>query len=146
MECYNNRISRFNPETKPLKIIFDSNAFFVQLQFKIDIFEELKTLLNLKFEPIVLSSIRKELEKLAKDAAPKKRKNAIYALHLAERCKVVETNKQSGSADDAIIKMAREWKTPVFTNDKQLRKRLRDINVPVIYVRRKALLEIDGRI
>lgn len=146
MERSNNRLSRLHSETKPLKIIFDSNAFFVQLQFKIDIFEELKTLLNLKFEPIVLSSVRKELERMAKNATPKIQKDAIYALRLAERCKIVEVNKQSGSTDDAIIQIAREWKTPVFTNDKQLRKKLRDINVPVIYVRRKAQLEIEGRI
>ena len=146
MECYNNMISNFNPQTKPLKIIFDANAFFVQLQFKLDIFEELKTLLNCNFEPIVLVSIRKELEKLAKNSTPKIRKSAIYALQLTERCKVVEVNKQLGSTDEAIVKIAKEWKTPVFTNDKQLRKKLRDINVPVIYVRRKAQLVIDGRI
>jgi rRNA-processing protein FCF1 len=34
----------------------------------------------------------------------------------------------------------------VFTNDRQLRNRLRDINVPVIYVRQKSRLEIDGRL
>ncbi|RLI16819.1 nucleotide-binding protein, partial [Candidatus Bathyarchaeota archaeon] len=34
----------------------------------------------------------------------------------------------------------------VFTNDRNLRKRLRNINVPVIYVRQKSRLEIDGRL
>jgi len=132
---------------KTLKIILDSNALFVPLQFKIDIFEELKTLLNMNFEPVLLSPIRRELEKLAKEGPPKMRRNAAYALQLAEKCKLVEVSDEFvGSHDDAIIEVARQWNSPVFTNDRQLRRRLRNINVPVIYVRQKARLEIDGRI
>ena len=131
---------------KALKIILDSNALFVPLQFKIDIFEEFKMLLKKKFEPVLLSPIRRELEKLAKEGSPKMRRNASYALKLAEKCKLVEVNGNFvGSPDDLIIKVAREWNCPVFTNDRRLRKRLRDINVPVIYVRQKARLEIEGR-
>ena len=50
------------------------------------------------------------------------------------------------STDDVIVKVAQAWGSPVFTNDRQLRKRLRDISVPVIYVRQKSRLEIDGLI
>jgi len=60
-----------SPESKPikepLKVILDSNALFVPLQFKIDIFEELEKLLNMKFELILLSPIRRELENLAEN-------------------------------------------------------------------------------
>lgn len=130
-----------------VKIILDSNALFVPLQFKIDIFEELKRLLNMNFELVLLSPVRRELEMLAEKGSPKMCKNISYALKLAEKCKLVEVNeKTAASTDDIIVKTAQEWKSPVFTNDKQLRKRLRDINVPVIYVRQKSRLEIDGMI
>ena len=130
-----------------LQVIFDSNAFFVPLQFKIDVFEELRTRLNMKFEAVLLSPIRRELEKLANDSAPKHRKEAAYALRLAKKCKLIDVDKQfSGPPDDVIAKAAEEWKSVVFTNDGQLRKRLRNINVPVIYVRQKSRLEIDGRL
>jgi len=140
-----------SPETKPakktLKILLDSNALFVPLQFKIDVFEELKMLLNRNFELVLLSPIRRELEKLAEKGSPKTRKNAYYALKLAEKCRLVEVNEKFvDSPDDVIVQMAREWNCPVFTNDRQLRKRLRNINVPVIYVRQKSRLEIDGMI
>jgi hypothetical protein len=136
-----------SPESKPLKIILDSNALFVPLQFKIDVFEELKKLLNMKIELILLSPIRRELEKLAEKGSPKMRKNASYALKIAEKCKLIELDEKTAGSfpDDVIIKVAREWKSPVFTNDKELRKRLRNINVPVIYVRQKSRLEIEGR-
>ena len=140
-----------SPESEPikkrLKVILDSNALFVPLQFKIDIFEELRKLLNMKFELILLSPIRRELEKLAENGSPKMRKNASYALKMAEKCKLVELDEKiaGSSPDDVIFQVAREWKSLVFTNDRELRKRLRNINVPVIYVRQKSRLEIDGR-
>jgi len=132
---------------EPLKIILDSNALFVPLQFKIDIFEELKTLLNMNLEFILLSPILDELKLLAAKKSPKMRKNASYALKLTEKCKLVNVDRDFfGSPDDAIVETARRWNSAVFTNDRQLRKRLRNINVPVIYVRQKSRLEIDGRI
>jgi hypothetical protein len=132
---------------KTLRIILDSNALFVPLQFHIDIFEELKTLLKMKFEPVLLSQVQKELEKLAEERSPKMRKNASYALKLAEKCKLVHVKEENASSpDNVIVEAAREWKCPVFTNDRKLRKRLRNINVPVIYVRQKSRLEIEGRI
>jgi rRNA-processing protein FCF1 len=130
-----------------LKVILDSNALFVPLRFKIDIFEELKTLLKRNFELVLLSPVKQELEKIAEKGPPKMRKEASYALKIAEKCKLIETSMQiAGSPDDAIFQVAREWKCPVFTNDRELKKRLRDISVPVIYVRQKSRLEIDGRI
>ncbi len=140
-----------SPEFKHIKktsrIILDSNALFIPLQFRIDIFEELKVLLNKKFELILLSPIRQELQKLAEKGSPKMRKNASYALETAEKCKLVELEGDYAgfSPDDAIFQMAREWGCSVFTNDRELRKRLRNITVPVIYVRQKSRLEIDGR-
>jgi len=132
---------------KALKIILDSNALFVPLQFKVDIFEELKTLLNMKFELVLLSPILKELELIAEKGSPKMRKYVSYALKLAEKCAFFEVyEKNAGSPDDVIAVVARKWNCPVFTNDRELRKRLRNINVPVIYVRQKSRLEIDGRI
>ena len=133
---------------KTLKVILDSNTLFIPLQFKIDIFEELKMLLNAKFEPVVLSPIRRELEIIAEAGSPKMRKLASYALKLAEKCVFfeVEKGKNVCSPDDIIVEMAKKWNCPVFTNDRELRKKLRNISVPVIYVRQKSRLEIDGRI
>ena len=128
-----------------LKIIMDSNAFFVPVLFKIDIFNELAKLLKRSFEPTLLSPIKSELERIAEKASPKMRKEAMYALKLAEKCTYVEVSiSTSTQTDDIIVKKAKEWNSPVFTNDSQLRKRLRDISVPVIYVRQKSRLEIDG--
>jgi hypothetical protein len=131
---------------KKLKVILDSNALFAPLQFKIDIFEELQTLLSMKFETVLLSPILKELETIAEKGSPKMRKWASYALKLAEKCVFLEVEEKACSPDDAILEVARKHNCLVFTNDRALRKRLRNISVPVIYVRQKSHLEIDGRI
>lgn len=130
-------------DKRKIKVILDSNAFFIPIQFNIDIFEELKNLLKRNFEPILLPQVKKELENMFEKGSPKMRREAAYALKMAEKCKLVETE-INGSADDVILEMARRWRSPVFTNDKALRKRLRNIRVPVIYLRQKSRLEIDG--
>jgi len=134
-------------ERETVKVILDSNALFVPLQFKIDVFNDLNRLLKRSFELILLSPVKRELEILAGKGSPKMRKNASYALKLAEKCKYVEVETPASAlTDDTIVKIAKEWKATVFTNDRQLKKRLRDISVPVIYVRQKSRLEIDGMI
>ena len=130
-----------------LKVILDSNALFVPLQFKIDIFEELKQLLNSNVEFVLLSTVKNELELLVAKDSPKISHEAIFALKLAKKCKLVPIeNDEKLTADDAIVKVAKSWNSPVFTNDRQLKKKLRDISVPVIYVRQKSRLDIDGMI
>ena len=130
-----------------LKVILDSNALFVPLEFKLDIFVEVEHLLNRNVDFVLLSPVKRELELLATKDSPKIRRQAVYALKVAEKCKYVAVDEgEKLSTDDVIIKVAKAWNSPVFTNDRQLRRKLRDISVPVIYVRQKSRLEIDGLI
>jgi uncharacterized protein len=132
---------------EPMKVILDSNALFAQLELKIDIFEETKLLLNRNLDFILLSPVKHELEVLADKDSPKTHREALYALKLAEKCRLVAVeNSEKLSTDDLIVKVSKAWNSPVFTNDRQLRKRLKDISVPVIYVRQKSRLDIDGLI
>ncbi len=132
---------------KPPRIILDANALLIPVQFNIDIFEELKNLLNRNFEPVVLSPTRQELERISVEGSPEMRKKARYALGLAEKCTFLEAQQgKETPTDDLIVQVASKHKYAVFTNDRQLRNRLRDINVPVIYLRQKSRLQIDGRL
>jgi len=134
-------------EEEKVKVIFDSNFLFVPSQFQLDIFEELANLLNQRFDPILLSSTQKELQKLAKEGSPKTRQQASLALKIAEKCRVVHVEKGlKETDDDVIVRMAAEWKCPVATNDQELRKRLRKLGVPVIFLRQRSRLELDGTV
>jgi rRNA-processing protein FCF1 len=130
-----------------MKVIIDTNALFVPLQFKIDIFAELERVLNRNFELVLLSPVKRELETLVQKSSSKKGRNAAFALSLAEKCVYVKVpEKKEEPIDDAIVRVSKAWNALVFTNDKLLKRKLRDISVPVIYVREKARLEIDGLI
>ncbi len=130
-----------------VKVVLDSNFLFVPSQFNLDIFEELANLLNQRFEPILLSSTLKELQGLAESASPKKRKQALLALKLAEKCRAVAVEKGSRETyDDVIVRVAAEWKSPVATNDRELRRRLRDLGVSVIFLRQKRRLMLEGAV
>ena len=134
-------------KTQALKVILDSNALFVSLELKIDVFEEVRRLLCRNVEFILLSTVKRELEMLATKESTKIRREANFALKLAEKCKYVPVSNDEGlSTDDAIVEVAKNWKAPVFTNDRVLRGKLRDISVPVIYVRQKSRLDVDGLI
>jgi rRNA-processing protein FCF1 len=140
-------VSVSTKRNEALKVILDSNALFVPLEFKLDIFVEVEHLLNRNVDYVLLSPVKRELELLATKDSPKIRREAVYALKVAEKCKYVAVDEgEKLSTDDVIIKVAKAWNSPVFTNDRQLRRKLRDISVPVIYVRQKSRLEIDGLI
>lgn len=131
---------------QPLKVILDSNAFFTSIEFKIDIFEETRLLLNRNIDFILLSPVKRELEFLAAGDEPKTRRQASFALRLTEKCVLVAVENKGEATDDVIVRVAKSWNAPVFTNDRALKVRLRDISVPVIYLRQKSRLVIDGLI
>ncbi len=70
------------------------------------------------------------------------------ALELAQRCthfKHEPIDPPSKNVDDIIIHLAKQQKNwIVATNDRELRKKLREHQIPVITLRKKAILSIDG--
>jgi rRNA-processing protein FCF1 len=127
------------------KIILDSNFLLVPSQFKLDIFEEIMNILNQNYEPIALSTTIDELRSIAERGAPKLQKQAEMALKFAEKCDLINVDRKHGETnDDVIIRMAKQMKCLVATNDSELRKRLRNISIPVVYVRQKSRLELEG--
>ena len=130
-----------------VKVILDSNFLFLPSQFRIDIFTELVNLLNQRLEPILLSVTHEELRKVADTCSPKMRQHALLALKFAEKCRIVNVERDSKETnDDVIVRVAKQWSCPVATNDQKLKRRLRNTNVPVIYLRQKSRLELDGNI
>jgi len=128
-----------------VKVILDSNFLFIPSEFRIDVFEGLESLLGQRVDPILLSQTYQEIRKIAEESSPKIRQQASLALEIAEKCCIVQVEKDfKETCDDLIVRVAKEWRSPVATNDRTLRRRLRNINVPVIYLRQKSRLEMEG--
>ena len=129
----------------PIKLILDVNFLFIPSKFRIDIFEQLERLVNQRFEPVLLSPTLRELQIMAERGSPSMRKQASLALSLAKKCRQIKAERKTGeTSDDVILRMAVEWKSPVATNDRELRRKLRDRDIPVIFLRGKSRLELEG--
>jgi hypothetical protein len=121
-----------------LKVIVDTNGLMVQAQFGVDIFDELARLGY--DECLVPSAVIDELKMLEDKLRGKDKIALTVAVCLSKRCRSVEA---PGKADDVILGLAKELNAPVFTNDGQLRKRLRDEGIRTIFLRSKHKLDID---
>ena len=130
-----------------VKVILDSNFLFVPLQFQIDIFREIEEVVNGKVEFIVLSTTIEELKKIISKGGDKLSRQAFFALELAKKCKVFEVKRlPRESNDDVIARVAKKFKCAVATNDRTLKRMLRNMGVAVIYVRERSRLEMEGTI
>ena len=135
------------PKRQGVTVILDSNFLFIPRQFGVDIFEELQRLLEGLVRGVVPSPVVEELRLLRQEAKPSRRREIDFALALADHCELVEEQVEHGeTVDDAIVRLAIRWRCPVATNDAHLRRRLRAEGLPVIYLRQKAYLDVEGAI
>ena len=131
------------PRRPPVRVILDANFLFLPVQFHIDIFEGIAALLCRRVELVLPSPVYEEVVR----AARRYRGPERLAAELARKCKIVEVERLPGeSVDDLIVRLAREWRCPVATNDARLRKRLRREGVPVIFLRGLGKLDMDGEL
>jgi rRNA-processing protein FCF1 len=120
-----------------VKVLLDTNALMVPEQFGVDIFSEM---LRLGYvECLVPGPVLRELRYLTERADKGLDKLAArVGLGLAERCKVISSGED---ADLALEDLAIREKAAVFTNDKELKKRLIRRGITVIYLRQGRYLE-----
>lgn len=121
-------------------VILDSSAVIMCFEFSIDLEKELTRLLG-SYHIVVPSSIIGELEFLSKKGAGNKKIKAKASLKLVENYETVVVDEKN--ADDSLIILAKRMNGVVVTNDKELRKRLRDASVSVVFLRAKKKLMME---
>lgn len=130
-----------------VKVVLDSNFLLLAPIFRGDVFEEVDSLIGRRTEKIVLKPVHHELKRLSKEGDLKTRKQAETVLTIIERgaLRVVEVDlRPSETVDELIARVAVLWKCLVATNDRELRKRLVNSGVPVVYLRQRNRLEVRG--
>jgi len=120
-------------------VIVDTNALMMPSQKGIDLENEVTRLVG-KCEITVPSIVVEEINNLAHRKG-KIRNAARVAQNLMKRFRIVKT---SGAGDQGILEYARKIQGIVVTNDKELKKELKDIQIPVIYLRGNNHLELNG--
>lgn len=109
----------------------------------VNIFRELDRIVDQKYELFVPEVVIGELENLKENGTSSEKKAAKVATQLAARAEKIPSQK---TADEEILRLAEGGNCAVATNDRNLRKRLRERGIPVIYLRQRTHLEIEGSI
>jgi rRNA-processing protein FCF1 len=122
-------------------VILDCSAIMMCFEFSIDLEDELIRLLG-KYHIVIPKTVIEELEILSKQGRGKKKRNAKPALELVKRYDIKELP-TSKKGDDAVLHYAEELSGIVLTNDLNLKKRLRELSINVIYLRGKKRLDIE---
>jgi rRNA-processing protein FCF1 len=129
-----------------LTILLDTNFLLVPAQFGVDIYAELNRIISQKFELVIFQGILEELKEISKKSM-KHQKQVQIALKLADQCKKLDIDMKkikSQEIDEIIFELATQNNWLVATNDRALRKKLRAHLVPVIILRKRAVLSIEG--
>lgn len=119
------------------KVAVDTNMLLYITSHKIDVFAEIKKSLgNVIF--IVPQSVCDELGKLKKvNINRAKQVNIAEQLMKKNKAKII---KLSDDADNDLLELAKQG-VIIATNDRELKKRIKDFGGRVIYLRKKKIIE-----
>lgn len=124
------------------KVIIDTNFLLIPEKFHIDIFYEIFALVpNCEF--IIMDKTFRELENIKKD-----RNAASVALKILERFKnkyTVYSNKDKNyrTVDEEILDVARNSSFIVCTEDKELKRKLKERGVGIITLKHKSRIDFE---
>lgn len=128
METYRIRYHRVNMQI----VVLDTNALLMPFERKMNIDLSVRDLLG-DVHFVIPGPLIGELKHLNS-------KYASAALELARRYEIIPTE---AVGDKAVIELALKTKGYVLTNDKELRKILRSLKVPLIYLRSSTHLTLE---
>ena len=114
-----------------ITVYMDTNFLLIPGQFKVDVFEQLRELMDQPFKVVVLKQSVEELKRIAKGSG-KNAGAARIGLELVKKVKIVEGE---GHADDILAE-----KKVVCTQDYNLKKRVKENGGKVITLRQKKYL------
>jgi rRNA-processing protein FCF1 len=125
-------------------VLFDTNFLLIPSRFGVDIFEESERALNLKPDFVVIKGVLDEIQLLKEEAQPSFRKQLELAEKLAERCTIIDYEwREDEEVDDTIVRVSMSNGYIVGTTDAELRKRLHDQGVKVLFLRQKSFIMLE---
>jgi rRNA-processing protein FCF1 len=132
----------------PVIVVLDTNILTVPAQFSVDIFAESERVVERRIEFVVLKSVIQELERKLEDAVRTEKFKFRIALDFVERCTIISLDALTSAqpVDDQVLEYALSVHGIVATNDKDLRKKSLERGVPVLFMRGKKRLELQGTI
>jgi rRNA-processing protein FCF1 len=127
-----------------MKVVLDTNFLMIPGKFHVDIFEELKKLLNFKYELFIFLGTIKELERIA-SGQTKDKATAVVAINLIKQKNLKTLENSLQIVDDMIIQEIS--KNPqeyiVCTQDKVLKQRVKAVKSKIITLKSQKYLSYE---
>ncbi len=132
----------------PIPVIMDTNFLTVPAQFGVDVFSEAERVLERRLEFVLLDSVLEEIKSKLERASRTEARIFRVALDLVGRCTIVSVDEtaKTNPVDDQLLDYARSVKGVLATNDCQLREKAKSQGIPVLLLRGKKHLELEGSI
>ena len=124
------------------EVFIDTNFFMIPFQFNVDILEEFKRVLP-NYKLVTTSFVINELNGLKNNSKGKVRLAAGLGLKIAQSGEIEIRNvplNKGESVDDALIRLS----TVLATNDANLRKKAKKKGIPLVILRQKKYLAVEG--
>ncbi len=121
------------------RIILDTNFLMAVSQFKVDIFSEIERIAEFKYEICIIDKTANELKSIMENGSGNEKTAAKLALSLIRIKGIKKIKTEEGIVDDLILKIA-DKDTIVATQDMELKRRLKEKDVPLIFLRQKKYL------
>ncbi|KAA0000775.1 MAG: hypothetical protein FE047_00790 [Thermoplasmata archaeon] len=121
-------------------VVLDTNALMMPYQFGINLEKELTRLLGM-CRIIVPVTVVEEMERLAEKGGKVGRAAQLGLSIIKKRgFRLMETENRG---DDGVIETALKMEAAIVTNDKELKKKAKELQLPIIYLREGEKLELE---
>lgn len=131
----------------PVKIVLDTNFLTIPAEFGVDIFTDVERVIERSVTFIVLQPVITEIEnRLARPHNKTEERKFRIAKSLLSRCKIVNIPSNDGAVDDLLVDYALTNSAVIATCDRELKKKAKDNGIPVLYLRGKKYIVLEGTV
>ena len=123
-----------------MKVIIDTNFLLIPYLYKVDIFEEVSSLVH-DNTLCIMEGTEAELLSIAEHQAGKDKRAALFAIRYLDRFHKIPAS-QGKTVDEAILSLAKKEGIIVATQDQDLKRALHKIGRKLIVLRQKNHLEL----
>lgn len=130
-----------------IRLLLDTNFLILPLKLGKNIKAQLDEIIGYNYKIITLEDSLRELEAVAPRFSSNIHESIIQLYAVWPEIDVIRVeNAANKTVDDKILEYAVKYRCLVATNDVALRRRLKKMRVPTIYLRQRGHLEIDESI
>ncbi len=126
------------------KIILDTNFLLLPSEFKVDIFAQIREVMNDPYKLYIIDKTLEELDSIIKNQRGKHKKAAQFALELIKKHDISSIDTSSDHhVDDQILNLIEKEPYIIATQDRELKQRIKEKSGKLLVLRQKKYLQLQ---